>query len=719
MTSRTAVLLVALAAARVAHADAPAAAVDVSDLPPLPATSEGVSSSATVLAAAAAEEDVVVGAAKRQQSLGSVASAVTVISGDRIRRFGYRTVGEALAAVAGAYLVDNRLSYSIGIRGLNLPGDYNTRILVLVDGASVNEGWASFAGIGFDSFVSIDDIERIELIRGPVSSVYGANAFFGIINIVTRNAAEQARAWGRVGVSSINGVVSRAGFALGDLHRQLRGTFQTMQRFGETTSVDGVGNDLRGDGSSQYALGLVGTYKGSFGQIRAYRFHRDSPFAPYNGDPTVDTPYRAYDNQLLVELGHTHELSKDLTITARGYANIYRYTDHIVQIGMPAFDDIGDGQAYGVELRGRYAILPHDRLGLTAGTEASYYKTDSTSYTEGDMACASPANPDGAACVPKSFNIEGVYGELDSQPTSWLGATAGLRFDNNSVIDQRLSPRLALFLSKRERYGLKLLYAQGFRNPSAYEAFFYDNVSFAAPDHLRAETIASYEAVAWAKPVPGLSTRLSAFYWDARDVAEQVPVTLMNGMALLQFQNVGRFVSQGLEAEASYRDAHGWYGFAGASFQDVGCAAPTAPDLATSAATCGAGVAPGSRVVFGKVPNAPAVTASGGISSPTLFGLAHVSTELTFIGRRATRPDVDSGTENAASPAWLGWNWAIYAPNIHGFDLTLGVRNLLGTRDLVPAPGDYDRLDADGTTTTITQVPGEGREIYVKVGASY
>jgi hypothetical protein len=47
------------------------------------------------------------------------------------------------------------------------------------------------------------------------------------------------------------------------------------------------------------------------------------------------------------------------------------------------------------------------------------------------------------------------------------------------------------------------------------------------------------------------------------------------------------------------------------------------------------------------------------------------------------------------------------------------VRNLLGTRDLVPAPGDYDRLDADGTTTTITQVPGEGREIYVKVGASY
>src|SRR5689334_5383973 len=104
------------------------AAVDPADLPPLPAADEEMSSSATVLAASSAEEDVVVGAAKREQSLGNVASAVTVVSGDRLRRFGYRTVGEALSAVAGVYLADSRLSYSLGIRGLNIPGDFNTRI---------------------------------------------------------------------------------------------------------------------------------------------------------------------------------------------------------------------------------------------------------------------------------------------------------------------------------------------------------------------------------------------------------------------------------------------------------------------------------------------------------------------------------------------------------------------------------------------------------------
>src|SRR6478735_292352 len=110
--------------------------VDPADLPPLPPATDDLSSSATVLAASAAEEDVVVGAAKREQSLGNVASAVTVISADRIRRFGYRTVGEAVAGVAGAYLVDNRLNASLGIRGLQIPGDFNTRILILIDGAT-------------------------------------------------------------------------------------------------------------------------------------------------------------------------------------------------------------------------------------------------------------------------------------------------------------------------------------------------------------------------------------------------------------------------------------------------------------------------------------------------------------------------------------------------------------------------------------------------------
>jgi iron complex outermembrane receptor protein len=695
-----AVVVVSLISALV-HAEPPAAVVDVSDLPPLPPATEAQSSSASVLAASSAEEDIVLGAAKREQSLGNVASAVTVISGDRLRRFGYRTVGEALAAVAGVYLADNRISYSLGIRGLNIPGDFNTRILVLIDGASVNEAWGSFAGVGFESLVSIDDIARVELIRGPVSSVYGANAFFGIVNIVTRNAAETPRAWGRVGIHSVNGAISTAGFAAGSVNEQLRGSFAFMNRIGDRTTVDAIapGQELDSDASRSYIASLVAAYHGTFAQVRAYNYYRDSPFAPYFSDPMAERPFRAFDSQVLVEGGHARDLSKRLSMTVRAYGNAYRYADVIELVApMPRFFDIGDGFAFGGELRGRYEIIAPNVLGITAGTEATYVITESRAYEEGDEECA-PSG--GAACVPQNFNIQGVYTEVDTQPTEWFGATGGLRFDRNSVIDSQLSPRAALFLAKPEKYGLKLLYAQGFRNPSAFEAFFFDNTSFSQPQNLGAETIRSFEAVAWAKPVAGLSTRFSGFYWDARDVVEQLPDPM--NMMLLQFQNAARFVTQGVEAEASYRTTGGWYAFAGGTYARVGSA-----DDATSEPT------------YGDVANAPQIVAAAGASTPLIYDRAHLSAEVTYVGERPVRPDTDTGDPLAPAPDWLGVNLTVYMPSWRGFDVTAGVRNLIGERMAIVAPGDLDRFDATTmTTTTVTTIPGEGREVYVKVGYSY
>ncbi len=118
-------------------------------------------------------------------------------------------------------------------------------------------------------------------------------------------------------------------------------------------------------------------------------------------------------------------------------------------------------------------------------------------------------------------------------------------------------------------------------------------------------------------------------------------------------------------------------------------------------------------VVFGEVVNAPAVTGAGGISTPRLWGLFHLSTEATMIGERATRPDA-MRNPSPPSPAWVGWNATVYFPSVSGFDITAGARNLIGKRDLIPTPGDYDRTDP--AVLVVPRVPGEGREIYVKVG---
>lgn len=673
------------------HASAAAQAVDPADLPPLPAADEDMSSSATVLAAASAEEEVVVGAAKREQSLGNVASAVTVVSADRIRRFGYRTVGEAVAGVAGVYLEDNRINASLGIRGLQIPGDFNTRILVLVDGATANEAWGASSGLGFEGLVTIDEIARIEVIRGPVSSVYGANAFFGIINIVTRGAAEQARAWGRVSVNKIAGMIGTAGFAVGGVDKQLRGTVLGTRRFGETLSLPEVGNDLDGDGGNAVIAGVVGSWGGTFGQVRAYRTRRDSPFAPYDGDPAADDPYVQRNAQILAEGGHTREVTDRLVVAGRGYLNVYRFSDDIQEVAAPGaprrFLDYGDSTTVGAEVRARYDAIEDGKLGVTTGAEASYNKTKSRSYYADEEATAKD--------IPLDFDIEGVYAELDTQPVPWFGATGGVRFDRNSKVDRRLSPRAALFFAKPEKFGLKLLYAEGFRNPSAFEGAFEDDTTFKANPDIGSERIRSFEAVAWAKPVPGLSTRLSGFYWDARDIVVQVldPADL-----LLQFQNVGRLVTMGVEGELSYRNSAGWYAFGSGALARVGTEDDTG-DL-----------------VYGDVPDAASVTATAGVSTPRLVDRVHVSSELTYIGRRPTRPALD-GTGSPDAPGWLGWGVTLYAPNIGGFDVTVGLRNLLGKRDLLPAPGDYDR--SMPTAAVIPRIPGEGREIFAKIGYAY
>jgi iron complex outermembrane receptor protein len=679
---------VAVAAPAPAAAATPAPseppAIDVADLPPLPAATDEGSSAATVLAASSAEEDVVVGAAKREQSFGTTASAVTVIPGDRLRRFGYRTIAEAIAATAGVYVQDDRLSTRVGIRGLALLGDFNTRILVLIDGMSTNEAWGNLSGVGFDTAVNLEDVARIEVIRGPVSSVYGANAFFGIINIVTRGAAETPRAWARIGASSFKGGSLSAGFAQGGVDRQLRGSIHAMGRGGEVLSLPEVADHLDHDRSTAFSAALVGSYQGTFAQVRAFRLARQSPFAPYDGDYLRG--YTSYNTQVLADIGHTRELTPRLTVAARAYANLYQFNDAAPKIGEPSsFDTVGPGRLGGAELRARYELVPQ-RLGLSGGVEGNYDVTSSRAYFVAD-----PAH---TVRSPLTYDRQGVYAEVDAQPTGWLGFTGALRADRNSVLDDKLSPRAALFLSepgRAARYGLKLLYAEGFRNPSAFEGFFDDGQDYKANPAIHAETIRSYEAVAWVKPRPGASARVSGFRWEADGIVEQQPY--MGDPGLLQFQNIARYTSTGVEAEASFRNGAGWLAFGAATY----------------ARTARAGL--DGVLVAGQVVNSPALSGSAGVSTPRLGGLVHLSTEVIVLGPRLTRVD---GVE---SPAWAGWNATLYLPATHRVDVTLGVRNLLGVRDLMPAPQDYDRTVP--VAVTVARLPGEGREIYAKVGYAF
>ena len=129
----------------------------------------------------------VFGAAKRLQPATEAPSSVSIITADDIARYGYRSLADILRSVRGLYVTYDRNYSYLGARGFARPGDYNTKVLLLVDGHRMNDDVYDQAAIGPELGLDPATFERVEIIRGPVSALYGTSAF-----IFTTSSARDA-----------------------------------------------------------------------------------------------------------------------------------------------------------------------------------------------------------------------------------------------------------------------------------------------------------------------------------------------------------------------------------------------------------------------------------------------------------------------------------------------------------------------------------------------
>ncbi|MGQ0697691.1 MAG: TonB-dependent receptor plug domain-containing protein [Panacagrimonas sp.] len=168
-------------------------------------------------------------------------AALTVISGDAIRRAGHRSIAEALRMVPGMYVGRiNASSYVIGARGLTASVITSTRYLVLVDGRVVHDPLVSTT-LWDVTDVVMEDIDRIEVIRGPGATLWGQNAMNGVINVITRSARDTQGSLLSAGAGDSERIATlRHGFTVGKTAVR---AFAKFADYSEFERFDGSSNN--------------------------------------------------------------------------------------------------------------------------------------------------------------------------------------------------------------------------------------------------------------------------------------------------------------------------------------------------------------------------------------------------------------------------------------------------------------------------------------------
>ncbi|HXY40077.1 MAG TPA: TonB-dependent receptor, partial [Vicinamibacteria bacterium] len=135
------------------------------------------------------QEPLLTTASRYAQTTYEAPASVTVISREEIRQFGFRTLGDVLSMAAGMFTTYDRNYTYLTVRGMARLGDFNTRILLLLDGRRLNGPTDDSTNVGTEAFVDLEALERIEIIRGPGSTLYGTNALYAVVNLITRTGA--------------------------------------------------------------------------------------------------------------------------------------------------------------------------------------------------------------------------------------------------------------------------------------------------------------------------------------------------------------------------------------------------------------------------------------------------------------------------------------------------------------------------------------------------
>ena len=620
----------------------------------------------------------VYGASKFLQKAADAPTSITVVTAEEIQKHGYRTLADVLRSVRGFYVINDRNYSYVGVRGLSIPGDYNARILFLLDGHRVNDNIFDGAYVGTEFPVDVDLIDRIEIIRGPGSSVYGTGAFVAVINVITKRGRDLNTIELSAEAGSWNSYKSRVSYGRrfdNGLEMLLSGSFFNSQghrqlffpEFDSPATNNGIAENADGDQSYNIFADII--YRDfNIHVVQASRT-KHIPTASF-GTVFNDSRTRTTDARSYVDIQYHHVFGSWETLGRAsydwyGYHGIY-ISDYAGR-GIPPYTENYDAaKGTWLDFQGDASTVLFKRHRITLGTE---FRQDIQQQQ-------------------LNYDIQPYYLYLDDHRSArvWalyfqdqysirksLAFVAGLRSDWHDKFGNTLSPRVGMLFTPKPNTDVKVTYSWAFRAPNSYESFYAGNESNTANPSLKPESIRGWELDVEHRFGKTYYVSGAGFLNRIDDLIEQKidPVT-----GRPSYTNSAPVQTKGIEFELGAKWPGGLEGAISHSIQDS------------------------RNVVTGDVlTNSPKQVAKMNLSVPLVRRKLFASVDAQYVSKRRTIAQTELG-------GFFVMNLTFFTRKItEKFDFSGGVYNLLDRR--YAASGGLEHVQAS--------IPQDGRSFRIKL----
>jgi outer membrane receptor for ferrienterochelin and colicins len=500
---------------------------------------------------------LVYAASKYEQKVARAPASVSIVTADEIRRHGFRTLADVLRSMRGVYISNDRNYTYLGMRGFLRPGDYNSRVLLLIDGHRMNDNIYSGTYVGREGAIDVSTIERVEFVRGPGSSIYGSNAFFGIVNVITKGA-EQAQGLeisGDAGtLDSYEGRVSYANRFTDQASALLTGSYYTsdgqdklyFREFDPRVSDDprAANNGIAQGLDSEDAFNLFGKLQLNEFTVSAFFTSRNKQVPTASFDTLFNDPSeRTRDRHGYFDLKYEHHYSANLSVLGRTFYDHYEYSGgYPYDYGVLRDAALGEWAGTEWQLTGKL----FDRHAFVTGVEyRENLRAQQLSYDD---------------LTPRVYYVDsdersrdvGVFVQDEISLTTHVLLNAGLRYDHYfEGFGGTLNPRMGLIYAPDDNRSFKALYGQAFRAPTPFEQFYY--LGTQERQALEPETIRTYELAYQQTLNRHHRLDVSLFHYDIEDLISQIT----NSDGDTYYANLSRARAKGIEIEVEGRYDNG------------------------------------------------------------------------------------------------------------------------------------------------------------------